>query len=115
VIITYLILFHYDLLFGKAALSFELLSALVFLVARPVIGLTLRGIIRIAGILWYNAVGVVHPRLRADGTRAYIQFIIWYVNARLSLTDAERAELDNKEAESEFSQDIEKYAQMVGS
>jgi hypothetical protein len=33
VIITYLTLFHYDYLFGRAALSFELLSALVFLVA----------------------------------------------------------------------------------
>ena len=103
VIITYLTLFHYDYLFGKAALSFELLSALVFLVAGPVTGLTIRGIIRIAGNLRYESVGLLHPRLRAERTREYVQFTIWYVSARLSLSDAERAELDNKEAESEFS------------
>ena len=102
-VITYLALFQYDFLFGKTALSFELLSALVFLVAGPVAGLTLRGIIRLGGILLYVGAGLVHPRSRAARARTFDEFTIWYVGARLRVTDVERVELDNKEAESEFS------------
>ena len=95
VIITYLALFHPSLLLGTTALPFDLLSALVFLVAGPVTGLTVRAIVDLVIRLLYIR-GSKERRKELD------RFARWYVHGRLCATDAERLELDNMEAELKF-------------
>jgi hypothetical protein len=95
----YLALFHYDLLFGEEALSFDLFSAVVFIIAGPTIGATVRQFHR---SLQQSIVRVIVRHFsKGNGSRVETEFDT-YAIARLKTSDTPLNELEKTEATMDF-------------
>jgi hypothetical protein len=86
VVIAYVALFRTDLILGKATLSFDVLSAIIFIVAGPAAGIALRQAHHAAKALMDSRFGTARQLYRKN--------LKWYARIRLRLTDREKAELD---------------------
>jgi hypothetical protein len=101
--IVYLVFFQSNLLSAQEAPSFDLLSAVIFLVAGPVTGLILQQTHRIV----IDDIILAHLSWKSNGTNRIQKFeeanFDWqYYVARINATDNERNELDLQEAEYDF-------------
>lgn len=85
VVISYVALFRTDLILGKATLSFDVFSAIIFIVAGPAAGIALRQI--------HHAVKALVDS-RVGRARRYREDLEKYAQIRLRISDREKAELD---------------------
>ena len=94
---VFVLTFTPDLLFNPGrALSFDLFSAIVFIVAGPAVGQTLRQLHRHAS--------VVGARLATKDTRKQLRdYVENYFRLRVTCTTEEKLELDRAEADYDFS------------
>jgi hypothetical protein len=90
----YLVLFHGDLFFTSSdALSFDIFSAIVFIIAGPTIGLALKQFTRQVQALYYFF----------KDREAYNKVVDTYTKFRLLAKDSQKLELDRAEAGYDFS------------
>jgi len=97
-IVAYLVIFRPATLFSEKALSFDLFSSVVFIVAGPALGLALlqlhRGALAIISILRART-----PKKKAADEK----FLVDYAKIRVKMKTEERLELDEAEALCDFS------------
>ncbi len=95
----FLILFRPELLFNPdpdQRVSFDLFSAVVFVVAGPAVGLTLQQLHRHA----YAILNSIQPKEKQQKQK---RFLRQYARLRLLCSDSEKVELDQTEADYDFS------------
>lgn len=105
-VISYLLLYRPELLLGVKAPSFDLLSTVVFLVAGPIVGSTLK---ITHHILYRNIFVRGYSRFRDSSTVSPIES---YYLARLMATDSQRFELDLRTADYDF--DVSSAIGLIG-
>jgi hypothetical protein len=106
----YLWLFHYNLVFGglQTSLSFDLFSAVVFIVAGPTVGITLkmfhRQIFAIASLLHHSYQEKRSSRSSSRNARTvpYLEIAEAFSYIRLKATDSQKVEIDRVEAVYDF-------------
>lgn len=90
-IVAYLVVFAPEVLFSERALSFDIFSSVVFIVAGPALGITISQL--------HRAVFSIYSKIRHQGDARYLKE---YARVRLRMTPVERNELDEAEAVYDF-------------
>jgi len=90
-IVTYVVVFAPELLFSAKAISFDIFSSVVFLVAGPALGLTLSQL--------HRALLSSYSKIRHSSDTRYLKK---YARIRLKMATDERNELDEIEALYDF-------------
>jgi hypothetical protein len=102
----YLVIFQKDLFFNPTqALSFDIFSAVVFIIAGPTIGLALKQFTRQIQTLYYFF----------KDSKAYKRDVDTYTLFRLKGTDSQKLELDRAESGYDFSMSTSLAAAVLGS
>lgn len=99
-IISYLLVFHPVTLLSSDTISFDVLSALVFIVAGPALGLTLREFQRSLSAIYAGVKNHFKSKHAQEEDR---KFLSNYAIVRLKITAEEKSELDEAEALYDFS------------
>ena len=99
-IVSYLLIFNPATLLSSNTILFDVLSALVFIVAGPALGLALREFQRSLSAIYTGIRNHFKPKKAQEEDR---EFISRYATVRLKMTTDERNELDEAEALYDFS------------
>jgi hypothetical protein len=98
---TYLLVFQPTILFSEQAPEFDIISALLFIVAGPALGLTLAQFHRSALAIYRRGLAQIHTTSSKKKKRE--KFLREYASVRLKMTTEEKTELHEVEAFYDFS------------